>query len=124
MTSNTTVQLFWDPPLRHNGIIQFYRVYYKRSTSTKSNSYRSNKTTYGFENLTPYTRYSFWVRAQTSVGPGSKSDTIINRTDEGGKKIISLMQVEKRLFFHKQEYEWISTPIRTVRLRNISHPFF
>ena len=94
VTSNTTVQLSWDPPLRHNGIIQFYHVYYKRSTSTKSNTYRSNKTTYGFENLTPYTRYSFWVRAQTIAGLGNKSDTINNRTNEGGKKIISLMHVD------------------------------
>ena len=83
--SNSSVELFWSAPRYPHGIISNYHVYYK--TKTGSNVHgpeTTNGTQYLVENLTPYTNYSFWVRAVTSAGPGNNSVTLFNTTEEGG----------------------------------------
>ena len=82
--SNTSVQLSWSAPLYHNGIINKYRVYYKKTTESIGSG-TTIGTQYLVGNLIPYTNYSFWVKANTSAGLGNESVTIFNKTTEGGK---------------------------------------
>ncbi|XP_028410342.1 uncharacterized protein LOC114532921 [Dendronephthya gigantea] len=84
VTSNTTVHLSWEPPSNSNGIILEYLVYYKKTKEKNGNISNSTvETEYRIDKLTPYTNYSFWVYAVTSVGRGDKSVTIWNMTFEG-----------------------------------------
>jgi hypothetical protein len=92
--SNTSVNLVWKAPQYPNGVIAKYRVYYNETMAEHGETYETTEETqyseetketqYSVKKLTPYTKYSFWVRAETSAGLGNSSGPISNITKEGG----------------------------------------
>jgi len=93
----------WEPPLEPNGVITAYKVYcsvYEDGSgsgyvyltqNTATNSIISTSVVPGnvteaiVSGLTPYTLYECYVTANTSVGEGSASETVVAGTDESGK---------------------------------------
>ena len=92
------VQLFvsWLPPLEPNGVITAFTVYCHKTNESNEENFTSDgevKTTTAPENatettisgLTPYTFYECFVTANTSIGEGIASNSVIARTDESGE---------------------------------------
>ena len=99
----------WEPPLEPNGVITAYKVYCSESDVYEDGSgsgymyltpYTENTSTNAIistivvsgnvteaivSGLTPYTLYECYVTANTSIGEGSASQTVVARTDESSK---------------------------------------
>ncbi|ELW70529.1 Phosphotidylinositol phosphatase PTPRQ, partial [Tupaia chinensis] len=84
--SSSSIILFWTPPSKNNGIIQYYSVYYRNSSGTFMQNFTLHEVTIDFDNLTVsaiidklaiFSYYTFWLTASTSVGNGNKSSDIV-----------------------------------------------
>nr|XP_045722226.1 phosphatidylinositol phosphatase PTPRQ [Mirounga angustirostris] len=84
--SSSSIMLFWMPPSKPNGIIQYYSVYYKNTSGTFVQNFTLREVTNDFDNMTVsaiieklaiFSYYTFWVTASTSVGNGNKSSDIV-----------------------------------------------
>ncbi|XP_074076904.1 phosphatidylinositol phosphatase PTPRQ-like isoform X1 [Macrotis lagotis] len=84
--TSSSIILFWDPPSKPNGIIQYYSVYYQNNSGIFMQnftlhdivSFSDNMTISAvIENLAIFSYYVFWVTASTSVGNGNKTSDII-----------------------------------------------
>ncbi|EHB18205.1 Phosphotidylinositol phosphatase PTPRQ, partial [Heterocephalus glaber] len=84
--SSTSIILFWTPPSKPNGIIQYYSVYYRNTSGTFMQNFTLHEVTNEFDNMTVsaiidnlavFSYYTFWLTASTSVGNGNKSSDII-----------------------------------------------
>ncbi|XP_066224583.1 phosphatidylinositol phosphatase PTPRQ isoform X2 [Saccopteryx leptura] len=84
--SSSSIILFWTPPLKPNGIIQYYSVYYRNTSGTFVQNFTLHEVTNDFDNMTVsaiidklaiFSYYTFWVTASTSVGNGNKSSGIV-----------------------------------------------
>nr|XP_035954918.1 LOW QUALITY PROTEIN: phosphatidylinositol phosphatase PTPRQ [Halichoerus grypus] len=84
--SSSSIMLFWMPPSKPNGIIQYYSVYYKNTSGTFVQNFTLHEVTNDFDNMTVsaiieklaiFSYYTFWVTASTSVGNGNKSSNIV-----------------------------------------------
>ncbi|KAM9072642.1 phosphatidylinositol phosphatase PTPRQ isoform 5-T6 [Megaptera novaeangliae] len=84
--SSSSVLLFWTPPSKPNGIIQYYSVYYRNTSGTFVKNFTLHEVTNDFDNMTVsaiidklaiFSYYTFWVTASTSVGNGNKSSDIV-----------------------------------------------
>ncbi|XP_037701919.1 phosphatidylinositol phosphatase PTPRQ isoform X3 [Choloepus didactylus] len=84
--SSSSIILFWTPPIKPNGIIQYYSVYYRNTSGTFMQNFTRHEVTDDFDNMTVsaiidnlaiFSYYTFWVTASTSVGNGNKSSDII-----------------------------------------------
>nr|XP_040579012.1 tyrosine-protein phosphatase 99A-like [Lepeophtheirus salmonis] len=72
---NSSITLEWSRPLRPNGIIQGYRLYYMRKNFTDVKTVRQVGPIirYFLSGLEPFTRYKFWVKAFTWKNEGEPS---------------------------------------------------
>ncbi|XP_035874530.1 phosphatidylinositol phosphatase PTPRQ [Phyllostomus discolor] len=84
--SSSSIILFWTPPSKPNGIIQYYSVYYRNTSGTFVQNFTLHEVTNDFDNMTIsaiidklaiFSYYTFWVTASTSVGNGNKSSDIV-----------------------------------------------
>ncbi|MBZ3881915.1 Phosphatidylinositol phosphatase PTPRQ [Sciurus carolinensis] len=84
--SSSSIILFWTPPSKPNGIIQYYSVYYRNTSGTYVQNFTLHEVTNEFGNVTVsaiidelaiFSYYTFWLTASTSVGNGNKSSDII-----------------------------------------------
>ncbi|KAG8513989.1 Phosphatidylinositol phosphatase PTPRQ, partial [Galemys pyrenaicus] len=84
--SSSSVILFWMPPSKPNGIIQYYSIYYRNTSGTFMKNFTLHEVTNDFDNMTIsaiidklaiFSYYTFWVTASTSVGNGNKSSDIV-----------------------------------------------
>uniref|UniRef100_G3T3L7 Phosphatidylinositol phosphatase PTPRQ n=1 Tax=Loxodonta africana TaxID=9785 RepID=G3T3L7_LOXAF len=84
--SSSSVILFWTPPSKPNGIIQYYSVYYRNTSGTFVQNFTLHEVTNDFDKMTVsaiidklaiFSYYTFWVTASTSVGNGNKSSDIV-----------------------------------------------
>uniref|UniRef100_H2RE86 Protein tyrosine phosphatase receptor type Q n=1 Tax=Pan troglodytes TaxID=9598 RepID=H2RE86_PANTR len=84
--SSSSIILFWTPPSKPNGIIQYYSVYYRNTSGTFMQNFTLHEVTNDFDSmtvstiidkLTIFSYYTFWLTASTSVGNGNKSSDII-----------------------------------------------
>ncbi|XP_047405986.1 phosphatidylinositol phosphatase PTPRQ isoform X4 [Sciurus carolinensis] len=84
--SSSSIILFWTPPSKPNGIIQYYSVYYRNTSGTYMQNFTLHEVTNEFGNVTVsaiidelaiFSYYTFWLTASTSVGNGNKSSDII-----------------------------------------------
>ncbi|EDM16767.1 rCG49085 [Rattus norvegicus] len=85
--SSSSIILFWTPPVKPNGIIQYYSVYYQNTSGTFVQNFTLLQVTKESDNVTVSARiyrlaifsyYTFWLTASTSVGNGNKSSDIIH----------------------------------------------
>ncbi|XP_060047347.1 phosphatidylinositol phosphatase PTPRQ isoform X2 [Erinaceus europaeus] len=84
--SSSSIRLFWTPPSKPNGIIQYYSIYYRNISDTFMKNFTFHEVTHDFDNMTVsalidelaiFSYYTFWVTASTSVGNGNKSSDIV-----------------------------------------------
>uniref|UniRef100_A0A8D0PDV3 Phosphatidylinositol phosphatase PTPRQ n=1 Tax=Sus scrofa TaxID=9823 RepID=A0A8D0PDV3_PIG len=84
--SSSSIVLFWKPPSKPNGIIQYYSVHYRNTSGTFMQNFTLHEVTNDFDNMTVsaiidklaiFSYYTFWVTASTSVGNGNKSSDIV-----------------------------------------------
>nr|KAF6375085.1 protein tyrosine phosphatase receptor type Q [Pipistrellus kuhlii] len=84
--SSSSIILFWTPPSKPNGVIQYYSVYYRNTSGTFVQNFTLHEVTNDFDNVTVsaiidklaiFSPYTFWVTASTSVGNGNKSSDIV-----------------------------------------------
>nr|XP_055198045.1 phosphatidylinositol phosphatase PTPRQ isoform X4 [Nyctereutes procyonoides] len=84
--SSSSIMLFWMPPSKPNGIIQYYSVYYRNTSGTFVQNFTLDEVTNDFDNMTVsaiidklaiFSYYTLWVTASTSVGNGNKSSDIV-----------------------------------------------
>ncbi|XP_023376916.1 phosphatidylinositol phosphatase PTPRQ isoform X1 [Pteropus vampyrus] len=84
--SSSSIILFWTPPSKPNGIIQYYSVYYRNTSGTFTQNFTLLEVTNDFDNMTVsaiidklaiFSYYTFWVTASTSVGNGNKSSDVV-----------------------------------------------
>ncbi|XP_016054908.1 PREDICTED: phosphatidylinositol phosphatase PTPRQ [Miniopterus natalensis] len=90
--SSSSIILFWTPPSKPNGVIQYYSVYYRNTSGTFVQNFTLHEVTNDFDNMTVsaiidklaiFSYYTFWVTASTSVGNGNKSSDIVQvHTDQ------------------------------------------
>ncbi|XP_055973610.1 phosphatidylinositol phosphatase PTPRQ [Sorex fumeus] len=84
--SSSSILLFWRPPSKPNGIIQYYSIYYRNNSGIFVKNFSLHEVTNDFDNMTVsaiidklavYSYYTLWVTASTSVGNGNKSSDIV-----------------------------------------------
>lgn len=78
--SPTVLAIQWDPPVKMNGRIEEYKLYYMEIGTSEEHEITTPLTSYVFENLRKYAEYSLWVVAINKNGPGSSSEEIEART--------------------------------------------
>ncbi|CAH7332029.1 Ptprq [Phodopus roborovskii] len=85
--SSSSIILFWMPPVKPNGIIQYYSVYYQNTSGTFVQNFTYFEVTNEPDNVTVsakiyrlaiFSYYTFWLTASTSVGNGNKSSDVIH----------------------------------------------
>ncbi|XP_069485396.1 phosphatidylinositol phosphatase PTPRQ isoform X4 [Ambystoma mexicanum] len=95
--SSTSILLFWDPPLKPNGMITHYTVYAMELDTKKTLRVVTGNTSYLITGLRKYTDYKMRVTASTTAGESSLSEEndIFVRTleDEPGSPPQNLMLI-------------------------------
>ncbi|XP_028728862.1 phosphatidylinositol phosphatase PTPRQ [Peromyscus leucopus] len=85
--SSSSIILFWTPPVKPNGIIQYYSVYYQNASGTYVQNFTFLEVTNEPDSMTVsvkiyrlaiFSYYTFWLTASTSVGDGNKSSDVIH----------------------------------------------
>ena len=75
----------WTPPIPKNGIITAYTVYCNTSTTLITTVVNGTTQAVTFNvGYYPFTQYSCYVTANTSVGEGAPSQVVNNTTSETG----------------------------------------
>lgn len=73
----TTAKRTWEAPLKSNGEILHYTIYYQENASeTKSLREFPYKKSHEIFGLEPYKKYEFWITANTAIGEGPPSKYI------------------------------------------------
>ncbi|XP_041442217.1 phosphatidylinositol phosphatase PTPRQ-like [Xenopus laevis] len=90
--TSDSIMVFWTPPSKPNGIIQYYLVYYRNMTDTYFKNFTSEEIIYSSDNeqqwaivggLAKFSTYKFWITASTVFGDGNQtSEKIDVNTDE------------------------------------------
>ena len=84
--SDDSIIVTWLGPVRENGIISQYTVYYRNNNITGSAELKEtvfdNKTSVTITRLQPFTVYAVQVTATTGAGEGNRSLTVQEQTDE------------------------------------------
>ena len=92
MANNITSESFflsWSPPPveDRNGALTGYVIQVTNTTTGETFAVTSQENSTEIGSLKPYTTYICVVAAQTSVGVGPYSTTLMIQTDEDGKSI-------------------------------------
>ncbi|KAM4748839.1 phosphatidylinositol phosphatase PTPRQ [Rhinophrynus dorsalis] len=89
--SSDTVIVFWTPPSKPNGIIQYYSVYYRNISDTYIMNITEDTLINSYDNalcaivggLAKFSHYRFWITASTAFGDGNQtSEEIDVKTDQ------------------------------------------
>ncbi|XP_069083629.1 phosphatidylinositol phosphatase PTPRQ [Pleurodeles waltl] len=95
--SSTSILLFWDPPLKPNGLITHYTIYAMEIETKRSFRMITSNNSYIITDLKKYTDYKMRVAASTTAGESSLSEEndIFVRTleDEPGSPPQNLMLI-------------------------------
>ena len=93
--SSTSIKVSWQlPPAdSRNGIITGFKLFYKKKGSpglpTALNISNGTILTKDITGLEKYTEYEFQVLAFTSVGDGTSSSVVVERTKEDSKSLVT-----------------------------------
>ncbi|KYO47826.1 phosphatidylinositol phosphatase PTPRQ isoform D [Alligator mississippiensis] len=84
--TSSSILIFWSPPQKPNGIIQYYSIYYKNNsgifmqnfTHYNVDSGADNKSLSAvLDNLAKFSYYTLWLTASTAFGNGNKTSDVI-----------------------------------------------
>uniref|UniRef100_A0A670YH56 Phosphatidylinositol phosphatase PTPRQ n=1 Tax=Pseudonaja textilis TaxID=8673 RepID=A0A670YH56_PSETE len=84
--TSSSVRIFWNPPQKPNGVIQFYSVYYKNdsdtyvqnfTTSTIDSNADNSTLSIVLSNLAKWRHYTLWLTANTALGNGNQTSEIM-----------------------------------------------
>uniref|UniRef100_A0A8C6XPA8 Phosphatidylinositol phosphatase PTPRQ n=1 Tax=Naja naja TaxID=35670 RepID=A0A8C6XPA8_NAJNA len=84
--TSSSVRIFWNPPQKPNGVIQFYSIYYKNdsdtyvqnfTTSTIDSSADNSTLSIVLSNLAKWRHYTLWLTANTALGNGNQTSEIM-----------------------------------------------
>ncbi|XP_062838740.1 phosphatidylinositol phosphatase PTPRQ isoform X3 [Anolis carolinensis] len=84
--TSSSIEIFWDPPQKPNGVIQFYSIYYKNDSNTYIQNFTNYYTDHGSDNATlstvlndlaKWSHYTLWLTANTAVGNGNQISEIM-----------------------------------------------
>ncbi|MEJ1277193.1 protein tyrosine phosphatase receptor type Q [Cricetulus griseus] len=78
--SSSSIILFWTPPAKPNGIIQYYSVYYQNTSGTFVQNISGFQTDAKLVGLQPVSTYSISVSAFTKVGNGNQFSNVVKFT--------------------------------------------
>ncbi|XP_074980428.1 phosphatidylinositol phosphatase PTPRQ isoform X6 [Caretta caretta] len=83
----SSIIVFWSPPQRPNGIIQYYSVYYKNNSGIFMQNFTRQDIDSGvdnkslsavLDNLAKCSYYTVWLTADTAFGNGNKTSEIMH----------------------------------------------
>ncbi|XP_075788523.1 phosphatidylinositol phosphatase PTPRQ isoform X2 [Pelodiscus sinensis] len=83
----SSIMVFWSPPQRPNGVIQYYSVYYKNNSGIFMQNFTNQDIDSGvdnkslsavLDNLAKCSYYTMWLTADTALGDGNKTSEIIH----------------------------------------------
>ncbi|KAM9072644.1 phosphatidylinositol phosphatase PTPRQ isoform 7-T8 [Megaptera novaeangliae] len=80
--SSSSVLLFWTPPSKPNGIIQYYSVYYRNTSGTFVKNISGFQTEAKLVGLEPVSTYSISISAFTKVGNGNQFSNVVKFTTQ------------------------------------------
>ncbi|XP_073476349.1 phosphatidylinositol phosphatase PTPRQ isoform X2 [Aquarana catesbeiana] len=87
--SSSSVMIFWSAPIKPNGVIQYYSLYYQNSSQTYIRNLTSNDFSFdsnGFiaiiDGLAKFSHYQFRITASTIFGDGNQASEIIDVNTE------------------------------------------
>ncbi|XP_024592954.1 phosphatidylinositol phosphatase PTPRQ isoform X3 [Neophocaena asiaeorientalis asiaeorientalis] len=80
--SSSSVLLFWTPPSKPNGIIQYYSVYYRNTSGTFVQNISGLQTEAKLVGLEPISTYSISISAFTKVGNGNQFSNVVKFTTQ------------------------------------------
>ncbi|XP_034258810.1 phosphatidylinositol phosphatase PTPRQ [Pantherophis guttatus] len=84
--TSSSVRVFWNPPQKPNGVIQFYSIYYKNgsdtyvqnfTTPTIDSSADNSTLSIVLNNLAKWRYYTLWLTANTALGNGNQTSEIM-----------------------------------------------
>ncbi|XP_075198535.1 phosphatidylinositol phosphatase PTPRQ [Anomaloglossus baeobatrachus] len=89
--TSTSVKMFWNPPIKPNGVIQYYTLYFKNTTNTYMRNLTSgdlsissdgNELSAAIHGLAKFSQYEFWITASTIFGDGDQVSEVIDVNTE------------------------------------------
>ncbi|XP_027399084.1 phosphatidylinositol phosphatase PTPRQ isoform X6 [Bos indicus x Bos taurus] len=80
--SSSSILLFWTPPSKPNGIIQYYSVYYRNTSGTFIQNISGFQTEAKLVGLEPVSTYSISITAFTKVGNGNQFSNVVKFTTQ------------------------------------------
>ncbi|XP_063303215.1 phosphatidylinositol phosphatase PTPRQ [Pelobates fuscus] len=85
--TSSSIMVFWIPPTKPNGVIQFYSIYYNNITGTYIKAVTDDDISSFVYNtalsaivdgLAKYSQYDLWITASTIHGDGNQSSEVIS----------------------------------------------
>ncbi|XP_075065450.1 phosphatidylinositol phosphatase PTPRQ isoform X2 [Mixophyes fleayi] len=90
--TSSSVMIFWTPPMKPNGFIQYYTLYYRNTSNTYIRNLTSVDIITSFDGnglsaiingLAKFSHYQFWMSASTVFGDGNQICEVIDiNTDQ------------------------------------------
>ncbi|XP_077121613.1 phosphatidylinositol phosphatase PTPRQ [Ranitomeya variabilis] len=89
--TSTSVKIFWNPPIKPNGIIQYYTLYFRNISNTYMRNLTSgdlsissdgNDLSATIHGLAKFSQYEFWITASTIFGDGDQASEVIDVNTE------------------------------------------
>ncbi|XP_075130612.1 phosphatidylinositol phosphatase PTPRQ [Leptodactylus fuscus] len=87
--TSTSVKIFWNPPIKPNGVILYYTLYFKNTSNTYVRNLTSgdisangNDLSATIHDLAKFSHYEFWITASTIFGDGDQASEIIDVNTE------------------------------------------
>ncbi|XP_040264377.1 phosphatidylinositol phosphatase PTPRQ isoform X1 [Bufo bufo] len=89
--TSTSVKIFWNPPVKPNGVILYYTLYFKNSSDTYIRNLTSgdisipsdgNDLSATIHDLAKFRHYEFWITASTIFGDGDQASEVIDVNTE------------------------------------------
>ncbi|KAM9311607.1 phosphatidylinositol phosphatase PTPRQ [Gastrophryne carolinensis] len=91
ITSHSVI-IYWNPPIKPNGVIKYYSLYYQNASDIYirnltsrdlNNSLDGNGFSAIIDGLAKFSQYRFWITASTVFGDGDQaSETIVVNTEQ------------------------------------------
>ncbi|XP_069618420.1 phosphatidylinositol phosphatase PTPRQ [Ranitomeya imitator] len=89
--TSTSVKIFWNPPIKPNGVIQYYTLYFRNTSNTYMRNLTSgdlsissdgNDLSATIHGLAKFSQYEFWITASTIFGDGDQASEVIDVNTE------------------------------------------